>query len=267
MKNKIVDVCVITLLISQSVFCQTRREKNKSLIDTIYKPIYEESTKLEEQDLPINMDERFLSQKKTISREEDLDILNSLKNVYFWNTTNIEQGNTFNDSRLFFTAESLTNLLPTLKRTVVNYIPSIFCYPSKVIFNKKNELLEITLNKQHELIESDHIIIIDTNNNSHEVRVELINNENTFSIKDVLPKGCNYFLYGKKTNDVIQINRNELILLELKINQLLLNKIEENELTNYIKTCLLEEKLCEAEKKTEDLTRKIEKINTKINRK
>ena len=128
----------------------------------------------------------------------------------------------------FFQVDSLAINFPELVDYKSGFIPSIYSTPQKVSYNRKSNLLDFTMEEKHNLQKGDVIMLEIKDGRKFEFNVEDIPNDFTFSLKNHnIPKSNTYFIRGKKVDNLSHIDRDELILYIIRINQILNRKIIE----------------------------------------
>ncbi|GEN76676.1 hypothetical protein CHA01nite_24160 [Chryseobacterium hagamense] len=195
------------------------------------------------------MDDRLLEKKTEAEPVQDSLLLHNFSNIPFYKASYTEKDLPYAGKEHFYiSADHLPEIYASLISLHPAYIPDIYSNTQKVVYNRKNDLLELTMKNRHGLVAGDFVMIENKDGIKFESRVEEIPNEFTFAVKNNLPKAYSYFVRGKKINDLKQIDRDELLLVEVRVNQLLYRKVcaLESE-TDFMKnkTVLLEKQIQE----------------------
>lgn len=215
---------------------------------------------LEKQDPYFPMDDRLLEKKTEPEPLQDSLLLDSFGSIPFYRASYTEKDFSYAGKEHFFiSADRLPALYASLISLHPAYIPDIYSNTQKVVYNRKSDLLELTMKNRHGLVAGDFVMIENKDGIKLESRVEETPNEFTFSVKNNLPKAYSYFVRGKKINDLKQLDRDELLLMEVRINQLLYRKVCDLESG----TDFLENKAALLEKQIQELKHAVHQLKNK----
>lgn len=208
--SKKIFILILILIAKSNLFCQeTINQKN------IYFP----------------MDERLIENKTLLDSIGDTILINMFNKIPFYMASYIEKDFKYaSKEHVFIAVDSISIQYPHLIELKSGYTPNIYDTPQKISYNRKTNLLDFTMDKKHGLISGDYVMIEIKDGNKLEFKVEDTPNEFTFSLKNNLPKSQNYFVRGKKIEDLKHIDSDELLLYSIRMNQLLYRKILELEL-------------------------------------
>lgn len=212
---------------------------------------------IEKKNIYFPMDERLIQRKALPDPVQDSLLLESFEKIPFYKAVYTEKDFPYaSKEHYYFPTDSISSYSPGLVDHQAAYIPDIYSNTNKVIYNRNVDLLELTMPNKHNLIVGDYIMLETKDGMKLESKVEKIPNEFTFSIKNNLPKSYSYFVRGKKISDLKHLDRDELIVLNMKISQLLELKMKE-----WAKrTELLENKMESMEKELRRITSILNKI-------
>lgn len=172
------------------------------------------------------MDERLIEKKIETDPVSDSLLLKAISKIPFYKALYTEKDISYaSKEHYYFPIENLLVNNSALVDYQPAFIPNIYSNTQKVIYNRKNNLLELTMSTKHQLSAGDYVMLENKEGVKLESKIEEVPNEFTFSIKNDIPKSNSYFVRGKKVNDLQHIDREELLLLSMRINQLLNNKI------------------------------------------
>lgn len=172
------------------------------------------------------MDKRLIEKKVEINPITDSLLLETISKTPFYKAVYTEKDLSYaSKEHYYFPIENLLYNNSALVDYQPAYIPNIYSNTKKIVYNRKNNLLEITMPTKHQLTAGDYVMLENKEGTKLECKIEEVPNEFTFSIKNDIPKSDSYFVRGKKVNDLQHIDREELLLLNMRINQLLNNKI------------------------------------------
>lgn len=172
------------------------------------------------------MDERLIEKKTETDPVSDSLLLQTISKIPFYKALYTEKDLSYaSKEHYYFPIENLLRNNSALVDYQPAFIPNIYSNTQKVIYNRKNNLLELTMSTKHQLSAGDYVMLENKEGVKLESKIEEVPNEFTFSIKNDIPKSNSYFVRGKKVNDLQHIDREELLLLSMRINQLLNNKI------------------------------------------
>lgn len=181
---------------------------------------------LEKWDSYFPMDERLLDRKREQDCGKDSLLLNMFSNIPFYKVGYTEKEFSYAGKEHFFI--SLNNLpdeCSSLLHFGTAYLPDIYSNTQKVVYNRKNDLLELTMTDRHGLIAGDYVMLEHKDGLKLESKVENVPNEFTFSVKNNLPKAYSYFVRGKRVDNLRHLDHGELLLAEVRINQILYQRI------------------------------------------
>jgi len=172
------------------------------------------------------MDKRLLERRAQTDRVSDSVLLQRISTIPFYEVVYTEKDLSYaSKEHYYFPIENLAAYHPALVSYRSAFIPDIYSNSEKIVYNRNRNLLELTMRKKHHLAVGDYIMLENKDGVKLESKIEEIPNDFTFSIKNDIPKSASYFVRGKKVKDLQHIDQNELLLLNMRINQLLNNKI------------------------------------------
>lgn len=212
---------------------------------------------IEKKNIYFPMDERLIQKKTLPDPVQDSLLLESFGKIPFYTVVYTEKDFPYaSKDHYYFPTDSISSFSQGLVDHQTAYIPDIYSNTDKVIYNRNADLLELTMPNKHNLSVGDYIMLETKDGMKLESKVEKIPNEFTFSVKNNLPKSYSYFVRGKKISDLKHLDRDELIVLNMKISQLLELKMKEwNKRTE-----LLENKMESMEKELRRITNILNKI-------
>lgn len=211
---------------------------------------------IEKKNIYFPMDERLIQKKVLPDPIQDSLLLEDFERIPFYKAVYTEKDFPYaSKEHYYFPTDSISSYSQGLVDYQAAYIPDIYSNTDKVIYNRSTDLLELTMPNKHNLIIGDYVMLETKDGLKLESMVEKIPNEFTFSIKNNLPKSYSYFVRGKKISDLKHLDRDELIVLNMKISQLLELKMKE-----WAKRTEL------LENKTELLERELKRISNIVNR-
>lgn len=183
---------------------------------------------IEKKNIYFPMDERLIQRKILTDPVQDSLLLEDFQKIPFYKAVYTEKDFPFaSKEHYYFPADSISSYSPGLVDEQIAYIPDIYSNTNKVIYNRNTDLLELTMPNKHNLISGDYIMLETKDGMKLESKLEKIPSEFTFSIKNNLPKSHSYFVRGKKVSDLKHLDRDELIVLNMKITQLLELKMKD----------------------------------------
>lgn len=212
---------------------------------------------LEKKSIYFPMDERLIEKKKVPDALEDTLLLDRFGRIPFYRVLYTEKDLPYaGKEHYYFPADDLSSYHPALVDYQEAYIPDIYSNTEKVSYNRNTNLLELTMPNKHNLLVGDYVMLEHKDGIKFESKVEAVPNEFTFSVKNNLPKSYSYFVRGKKVNDLKHIDREELIVLNMRISQLLEAKVKEYSQ----RTALLESKVELLESELQKITNTVNKL-------
>lgn len=116
-------------------------------------------------------------------------------------------------------------LFPEMFYEMENFVPNVYSKTNLVRYTGGG-YIEVMLPSEHILNVGDTVLIFDKNKVGTKLNVEKISSKNGFFIKDRLPKSESYFVFGTLVKDYKQLHYQELIVLNLRVSQMLNEKIE-----------------------------------------
>jgi hypothetical protein len=181
---------------------------------------------IEKREAYLPMDDRLLDKKTEPEPFQDSLLLQSFGSIPFYRASYTEKDFSYaGKEHSYISVDGLQKMDASLISLRPAYIPDIYSNTQKVVYNRKNDLLELTMKNRHGLVAGDFVMIENKDGIKLESKVEEISNEFTFSVKNNLPKAYSYFVRGKKIDNLKQLDRDELLLVEVRINQLLYRKM------------------------------------------
>ncbi|MEC3876044.1 hypothetical protein [Chryseobacterium salviniae] len=203
------------------------------------------------------MDERLVERKMITDPIEDTLLMDRFSKLPFYKVSFTEKDLPYaSKEHYYFPTDEISLSVPGLVDYQTAYIPDIYSNTEKVSYNRTTNLLELTMRNKHNLVIGDYVMLENKDGVKLESMVEAIPNEFTFSVKNNLPKSYSYFVRGKKVPDLKHLDRDELIILNMRVSQLLeLNMKEWAKRTE-----LLEEKVESLEKELRRITNTLNKL-------
>ncbi|WP_042720163.1 hypothetical protein [Flavobacterium sp. B17] len=183
---------------------------------------------LEKKSIYFPMDERLIEKKALADVVEDSVLLDRFGRIPFYRVLYTEKDLPYaGKEHYYFPADELSSYSPAIVDYQPAYIPDMYSNTDKVTYNRHTNLLELTMHNKHNLSVGDYVMLEHKDGVKFESKVEAVPNEFTFSVKNNLPKSYSYFVRGRKVNDLKHIDREELIVLNMRISQLLEAKVKE----------------------------------------
>lgn len=212
---------------------------------------------LEKKSIYFPMDDRLIEKKMITDPIEDTLLLDSFSKIPFYKAFYTEKDLPYaSKEHYYFPADDLSLYSPGLVDYQAAYIPDIYSNTEKVSYNRTSDLLELTMRNKHNLTAGDFVMLENKDGVKLESKVEAVPNEFTFSVKNNLPKSYSYFVRGKKISNLKHLDRDELIVLNMRISQLL----DVNMKAWSKKTELLENKVESLEKELRRITNILNKL-------
>lgn len=212
---------------------------------------------IEKKNIYFPMDERLIKNKILPDSIQDSLLLEDFEKIPFYKAVYTEKDFPYaSKEHYYFPTDGISSYSPGLVDYQSAYIPDIYSNTDKVVYNRNTDLLDLTMPNKHNLTVGDYIMLETKDGIKLESKVEKIPNEFTFSIKNNLPKSYSYFVRGKKVSDLKHLDRDELIVLNMKVTQLL-----ELKMKDWAKrTELLENKVEFLEKELRRITNALNKM-------
>jgi len=212
---------------------------------------------IEKKNIYFPMDERLIQKKVLPDPLQDSLLLEDFGRIPFYKALYTEKDFPYaSKEHYYFPTDSISSYSTGLVDYQTAYIPDIYSNTEKVAYNRNTDLLDFTMPNKHNLTVGDYVMLEAKDGMKLESKVEKVPTEFTFSVKNNLPKSYSYFVRGKKISDLKHLDRDELIVLNMKISQLLELKMKEwNKRTE-----LLENKVGILEKELRRITSILNKI-------
>lgn len=183
---------------------------------------------IEKKNIYFPMDERLIKNKTLPDSIQDSLLLEDFEKIPFYKAVYTEKDFPYaSKEHYYFPTDGISSYSPGLVDYQSAYIPDIYSNTDKVVYNRNTDLLDLTMPNKHNLTVGDYIMLETKDGIKLESKVEKIPNEFTFSIKNNLPKSYSYFVRGKKVSDLKHLDRDELIVLNMKVTQLLELKMKD----------------------------------------
>lgn len=212
---------------------------------------------IEKKNIYFPMDERLIQKRALPDPVQDSLLLESFEKIPFYKAVYTEKDFPYaSKEHYYFPADHISPFSSGLIDQQIAYIPDIYSNTDKVVYNRTSDLLELTMPNKHNLTVGDYIMLETKDGLKLESKVEKIPNEFTFSVKNNLPKSYSYFIRGKKVSDLKHLDRDELLVLHMKVTQLLELKMKDWDK----RTELLEKKIGSLEKELKRVTGILNKI-------
>ncbi len=212
---------------------------------------------IEKKSIYFPMDERLIQRKTLPDPAQDSLLLEDFERIPFYKVFYTEKDLPYaSKEHYYFPTDSISSYSPGLIDYQTAYTPDIYSNTDKVVYNRSTDLLDLTMPDKHNLTVGDYIMLETKDGLKLESKVEKIPNEFTFSVKNNLPKSYSYFVRGKKVSDLKHLDRDELIVLHMKVTQLLELKMKDWDK----RTELLEKKIGSLEKELRRITNIVNKM-------
>jgi hypothetical protein len=179
--------------------------------------------------LRLRSDRRIKKDMKPSDAGEDIATLMGLQVTDYRMKDSLATGNICKKG---FIAQEVEAIFPRAVSREADFIPDIYAAPEKI--TAKGGQLIFELQQAHQLSEKDELMLY-TDNGSREIaRVSSILSDKSFSVEWSLSIPEKAFIYGKKVNDVLRVDYDQIHNLNVSVTQELVRRIEQLERENAV---------------------------------
>lgn len=158
-------------------------------------------------------------------RRDSIDFSKAMQLEFYEKEFVQKEHDYFKDKHVGLNPIKTEELFPKMFYEMENFVPNVYSKTNLVRYTGGG-YIEVMLPSEHILNVGDTVLIFDKNKVGTKLNVEKISSKNGFFIKDRLPKSESYFVFGTLVKDYKQLHYQELIVLNLRVSQMLNEKIE-----------------------------------------
>jgi hypothetical protein len=162
--------------------------------------------------------------KKNINQLNTQKQLSELNKLQVVNYSYIDQLANGNKIKTGFIAQEVEAVNNQFVNQSADFIPSIYAIANTAVVN--NKILQITINKSHDLIKGDQVKFFIEGNKEVIKRVDKVLDAYTFTVGDWQEATKNLFVYGKKVSDFRAIDFDQITALSVAAIQELSKQID-----------------------------------------